>query len=151
MPCVIFDNLNACFSEQVVPGNVKGDFWVGLRSNVEWPHISELMDLMVANFRSAIYVCTASSECWQISPASRRPAYDLNAKQVRSMARDKGLTFWTGESFWNDLAPYKQPHNAYHHGEPGNFVNITYLWDRSLFHIHHYCLTNNVSQRALAS
>eukprot|EP00972_Heterocapsa_arctica_P039308 5790032-Heterocapsa_arctica.AAC.1 len=106
---------------------------------------------MVANFRSAIYICTASSECWQISPASRRPAYDVNSSQVRDMARGKGLTFWTGESFWNDLAPYKQPHNPYHHGEPGNFANITYLWDRILFHIQLFCLTNSVSQRAIAS
>eukprot|EP00972_Heterocapsa_arctica_P006720 982742-Heterocapsa_arctica.AAC.1 len=135
MPCVVFDNLNACFSDSAVMGNAKGDKWHGLRSGVEWPYINELMDVMVANFRSAIYVCTASSARWEITPVARRPEYDQNATEVRLMAKDKGLTFWTGESFWNDLSPYKQSWNAYHHGEPGNFANITYLWDRSLLHM----------------
>eukprot|EP00972_Heterocapsa_arctica_P031796 4685273-Heterocapsa_arctica.AAC.1 len=45
--CVVFDNLNACFGEG------KGDRWHGLRSDIEWPVIAALMDLMVENFRSA--------------------------------------------------------------------------------------------------
>eukprot|EP00972_Heterocapsa_arctica_P029844 4397986-Heterocapsa_arctica.AAC.1 len=73
------------------------------------------MDLMVENFRSAIYVCTASAESWNVSPVERQPDYDKDSTYVRMMAKDKGLTFWTGESLWSDLSPYKLQNNAYHH------------------------------------
>eukprot|EP00972_Heterocapsa_arctica_P019919 2938371-Heterocapsa_arctica.AAC.1 len=46
MPCVIIDNLNACFKTEG-----RGDKWQGLRAEHEWPHINELMNLML-NFRS---------------------------------------------------------------------------------------------------
>jgi hypothetical protein len=146
MPCVVFDNLNACFAQQG-----KGDKWHGLRRDVEWPEIAALMDLMVDNFRSAIYVCTATAERWNIHEFGHGPHYDQNSSEVRMMARDKGLTCWTGQSFWNDLGAYKQSWNAYHHGEPGNFCNITYLWDNILLHIYLYCITNSASKQSLTN
>eukprot|EP00972_Heterocapsa_arctica_P098883 14591328-Heterocapsa_arctica.AAC.1 len=118
MACVVFDNLNACFQDAKVPGNATGDHYTGLRATIEWPQIDELMTLMVTHFRSAIYVCTASAASWKVSPPARQPEYDKNAAEVRALAKDKGLTYWTGESLWSDLAPYKQAKNAYHHAEP---------------------------------
>eukprot|EP00972_Heterocapsa_arctica_P070488 10413186-Heterocapsa_arctica.AAC.1 len=81
------------------------------------------MDLIVKNFRSAMYVCTASAERWNIQ-GGHAPEYDQNSKEVRMLARDKGLMCWTGQSFWDDLGDYKQPWNHQHHGEVGNWCNI---------------------------
>eukprot|EP00972_Heterocapsa_arctica_P007881 1148729-Heterocapsa_arctica.AAC.1 len=130
--CVVIDNLNACFQEHGnVPGNAKSDKYVGLRAGdgQEWFHINRLMDLVRSNFRSAIYICTAPASDWQISPAFRQGEFDLNSSQVRDMARGKGLACWTGKAFWDSLDPYRLERNAYHFGEPGNFLNLAYLWD----------------------
>eukprot|EP00972_Heterocapsa_arctica_P088411 13035835-Heterocapsa_arctica.AAC.1 len=65
------------------------------------------------------------------------------------MARDKGLACWTGKAFWDTLDPYRLPHNTYHFGEPGNFTNLTYLWDRFLLWVHLFCVTNCVTPHCL--
>eukprot|EP00972_Heterocapsa_arctica_P037764 5559814-Heterocapsa_arctica.AAC.1 len=82
------------------------------------------MDLMIGNFRSALYVCTASAERWDIHEYGHGPEYDQNSAEVRMMAKDKGLMSWSGQSFWDELGIYKQSWNAFHHGEPGNWCNI---------------------------
>eukprot|EP00972_Heterocapsa_arctica_P068469 10116209-Heterocapsa_arctica.AAC.1 len=46
IPCIVFDNLNACFRTEG-----KGDKWQGLRASNEWPEIAALMNLMLM-FRS---------------------------------------------------------------------------------------------------
>eukprot|EP00972_Heterocapsa_arctica_P053010 7804605-Heterocapsa_arctica.AAC.1 len=94
------------------------------------------MDLMRNNFRSAIYICTASAERWEIEPPSRHADFDEAADEIRHLAREKGLTCCTGASFWDDVRPFKQAKNAYHHGEPGNYNNLVYLWDKWLLDIY---------------
>eukprot|EP00972_Heterocapsa_arctica_P108485 15976583-Heterocapsa_arctica.AAC.1 len=67
MPCVVIDNLNACYKEEG-----KGDKWIGLRAEHEWPQIDELMNLML-NFRSKLYICTASAAHWDIKEYGQGP------------------------------------------------------------------------------
>eukprot|EP00972_Heterocapsa_arctica_P064773 9556945-Heterocapsa_arctica.AAC.1 len=56
---------------------------------------------------------------------------------------------WTGQVFWDVLKIYRQPCNAYHHGEPGNWCNISWLWDKLLFHIYLFCICNMASDNSL--
>eukprot|EP00972_Heterocapsa_arctica_P020768 3060031-Heterocapsa_arctica.AAC.1 len=90
MPCVVIDNLNACFDDCQ-----KGkDKRTGLRASHEWPQISALMDLMLL-FRSRLYICTASAEHWVINEHGQGPKYDMEARNVRDLARQKGIMAWT--------------------------------------------------------
>eukprot|EP00972_Heterocapsa_arctica_P053354 7860065-Heterocapsa_arctica.AAC.1 len=124
------------------------DKWIGLRAAHEWPDISALMDLMLL-FRSRLYVCTASAEHLVINEHGQGPKYDQEANNVRDLARQKGIMAWTGQAFWDILKTYRQPWNPYHHGEPGNWCNITYLWDKFLFHIYLFCICNMASRSSL--
>eukprot|EP00972_Heterocapsa_arctica_P065083 9607241-Heterocapsa_arctica.AAC.1 len=107
MPCIVIDDLNACF-------NIGSDGkWTGLRHGIE----------------SRVYVCTGSAEQWDIV-GEDGVNYDKAAADVRDWATQKGIVTWSGKELWDDLAPYKQSWNAFHHGEPGTPCNIAWLWDR---------------------
>ena len=95
MPCIIIDNLNACFDE-------KTHKWTGLRADIEWKEIDELMDLML-RFRSRVYGCTATAAHWRID-GQDGVNYDKEAANVRDWAKQKGIATWTGKEFWYDLA-----------------------------------------------
>eukprot|EP00972_Heterocapsa_arctica_P114023 16440316-Heterocapsa_arctica.AAC.1 len=86
------------------------------------------MELML-QVRSRIYICTASAEHWMIVEHGRGPMYDQESANVRDWARQKGIASWTGKAFWDILSTYRLPKNAYHHGEPDDPSNITWLWD----------------------
>eukprot|EP00972_Heterocapsa_arctica_P037590 5532182-Heterocapsa_arctica.AAC.1 len=101
MPCVIFDNLNACFD-----GTQKGPSkWCGLRADKEWLAIRDLMKLML-QFRSRIYVCTATAEHWKIG-GTDGAKYNQESANVRDWARQCGIASWTGKEFWDDLSSYR--------------------------------------------
>eukprot|EP00972_Heterocapsa_arctica_P071738 10596598-Heterocapsa_arctica.AAC.1 len=71
MPCVVIDNLNACFLD----GQKGKDKWIGLRADKEWREVDALMTLM-RQFRSSLYMCTASAEHWHIVEHGQAPKYD---------------------------------------------------------------------------
>eukprot|EP00972_Heterocapsa_arctica_P007472 1090370-Heterocapsa_arctica.AAC.1 len=71
-------------------------------------------------FRSRMYICTASAEHWVIDEHGQGPKYDDASRNVRDLARQKGIMAWTGQAFLDALKPYRQSWNPYHHGEPDN-------------------------------
>eukprot|EP00972_Heterocapsa_arctica_P016247 2397713-Heterocapsa_arctica.AAC.1 len=72
------------------------------------------------------------------------------AGNARDWATQKGIATWTGKELWDDLAPYKLSKNAFHHGEPDNPSNITWLWDRLFFRLVLFCFSNMTSEGNLA-
>eukprot|EP00972_Heterocapsa_arctica_P004069 604572-Heterocapsa_arctica.AAC.1 len=98
------------------------------------------MEIML-QFRSRMYICTATATHWNIG-GQDGANYDQEAANVRDWARQKGIASWMGKEFWDDLGSYKQTKNAFHHGEPGNPANITWLWDHNFFRIQLFCLSN---------
>eukprot|EP00972_Heterocapsa_arctica_P099183 14636058-Heterocapsa_arctica.AAC.1 len=70
------------------------------------------------NFRSKLYICTASAAHWDIKEYGQGPKYDEASRCVHDLAKDKGIMSWTGQACWDVLKIYRQPWNAYHHGEP---------------------------------
>eukprot|EP00972_Heterocapsa_arctica_P105354 15525125-Heterocapsa_arctica.AAC.1 len=68
------------------------------------------MELML-QFRSRLYICTASAAHWKIVEDGQGPKYDAESANVRDWARQKGIASWTGQAFWDVLSTYRQPHN----------------------------------------
>eukprot|EP00972_Heterocapsa_arctica_P049536 7290841-Heterocapsa_arctica.AAC.1 len=87
--CVVFDNLNCCYGNE--------NEYVGM-SQEKWRRVQCLM-ILIPCFLSKLYVCTASAERWGLTEE-----YDVVSDQVRGQARKMGITYWTGDSFWNSLS-----------------------------------------------
>eukprot|EP00972_Heterocapsa_arctica_P020380 3006763-Heterocapsa_arctica.AAC.1 len=82
-------------------------------------------------FRSKVYVCTATAARWDIKGIDGQK-YDEEAARVRHLASDNGIT---GKDLWEDLRPLVLKKNAFHHGEPGKKTNLCFIWDRVIHRI----------------
>eukprot|EP00972_Heterocapsa_arctica_P050743 7459089-Heterocapsa_arctica.AAC.1 len=86
---------------------------------------------VMLRFRSRFYVCTASAKRW----GRKDPDFDAESDAVHGHAKSLGIVYWTGDRLWESLEPYTLTWNPTHYGEPGNPLNVMFIWDRIIFRI----------------